>query len=261
MNEIKDCVVVIPVYKSKLNDIEYACLRNCREKLDGFSFCFIAPVDIKDGYYHRNLPPVPLKKFGNWNSNSLDDYNRLLMTADFYHQFSEYRYMLIFQLDGWLIKGGKELDQFLALDFDYIGAPWVNEGYRYCKRIIRGAGHSKIINFLQGETICKVGNGGVSLRKIKSMSRFFEIYKKEAESWDKAEDIFISFYGQKQKYRLKIPQEEIAKKFSLEKNMKEEISAGNIPLAVHKWEEYYPELLDDLGMRETRRLKEKNDYC
>lgn len=241
-----DCVIIVPIYKTKLNETEYLCLNNYRKKLIGFPFNFIAPIDIDDNYYTERWNEFPIQKFATWRADSLDDYNRLLMTSDFYRTFSEYDYMLILQLDGWLIKGEEELKQFLRMDYDYIGAPWTDGGYRYYKRIIHGADHIKILRYFTGETICRVGNGGVSLRRIKSMESFFRVYEKEKAEWEKAEDIFISFYGQKIKFRLKIPPVKIAKQFSLEKNMKEEILKGNLPMAVHKWEIYFPELLSVL---------------
>ncbi len=249
---MKECIVLIPVYREMLCENEELSLKNNMEKLRQFPICFIAPENVKTSYYEENWRDIALIKFHNWSADSLEDYNRLLMKPEFYEKFSEYNYMFILQLDGWLIKGEKELTEFLREGYDYIGAPWPAGGYRYCKRIIPGAGHSKVINYLQGETICKVGNGGVSLRKTESMISFFRIYGKEADKWEKAEDIFISFYGHKRKYRLRIPSEEIAERFSLEADMKEKIQAGNIPMAVHKWEKYYPELLDDLNSLNNR---------
>ena len=81
------------------------------------------------------------------------------------------------------------------------------------------------------------------------MIRFFEVWEPEAEVWGKAEDIFISFYGQKRKCELNIAPVKVARYFSLETNMKEEIENGNIPFAVHKWEQYYPELPEKAGLR------------
>lgn len=241
-----DCIVIVPIYKKKLNEIEYLCLSNFRKKLFGFPFSFIAPVDIEDDYYTKKWNGLSIKKFAAWCTDSLDDYNKLLMTPEFYSRFLNYDYMLILQLDGWLIKGKEELKQFVQMGYDYIGAPWEDGGYRYYKRVIHGADHIKLLRCFTGETICRVGNGGVSLRRIKSMESFFRAYEKERESWNKAEDIFISYYGQKRKYKLKIPSVEVAKQFSLEKDMKMEILSGNIPMAVHKWEKYYPELLSIL---------------
>ena len=78
-----------------------------------------------------------------------------------------------------------------------------------------------------------------------SMIRFFNAWKDTASEWNNAEDIFISFYGQKKKCELNIAPVNVASRFSLETNMKVEIANGNIPFAVHKWEQYYPELITD----------------
>ena len=241
-----DCVVIVPIYKKTLNEIEYLCLSNYRKKLSGLPFGFIAPMDIEEDYYTKKRDGLPVKKFATWCADSLDDYNRLLMTPEFYSGFLNYDYMLILQLDGWLIKGKEELKRFLQMGYDYMGAPWTDGGYRYYKRIIHGANHIKLLRYFTGETICRVGNGGVSLRRIKNMESFFRAYDKERKEWNKAEDIFISYYGQKRKYKLEIPSVEIAKQFSLEKDMKKEILSGNVPMAVHKWEKYYPELFSIL---------------
>lgn len=249
MNKYKtenECIIIIPIYKNKLSETECLCLNNYRKKLEGFPFCFIAPIDIEDSFYLNNWEEIPIMRFKTWNANSLDNYNSLLMTPGFYDCFLDHKYMLILQLDGWLIKGREELNYFLGMEYDYIGAPWSGGGYRYYKRNIRGANYIKFLRYFTGETICEVGNGGVSLRNVKSMKTFFGIYEKEKTEWEKAEDIFISFYGQKRKFRLKFPSVEMATRFSLEKDMKREIAGGNLPMAVHKWEVYFPELLSVL---------------
>lgn len=57
--------------------------------------------------------------------------------------------MLIYQLDAWVFRD--ELEQWCKKGYDYVGAPWF-EGY-----------HKP-----ESEKIIGVGNGGFSLRKIKS---------------------------------------------------------------------------------------------
>ena len=142
--EIQD-IAGIPIdhsflkYKKELTETEYKCLENYREKLPGFRIVFIAPVDIDDSYYAKRWEGISIIKFDTWSADSLNDYNRLLMTPEFYNRFSDYEYMFILQLDGWLIKGEEELKRFLQMGFDYIGAPWRDGGYRYYKRVIRGA--------------------------------------------------------------------------------------------------------------------------
>ena len=59
--------------------------------------------------------------------------------------------MLLYQLDGWIFKDN--VRKFILLDYDYIGAPWLNN---------------------PAAPDCHVGNGGVSFRKI---SKFIDICK------------------------------------------------------------------------------------
>jgi len=245
MNE--EVCVVIPIYKEILDMQEETVLNECRDKLEGLDFFFMAPSDLNISYY-KKVEHCEILSFSDWRKDDILDYNHLLMTSDFYKKFSAYEYMFIFQLDGMLLKGLDELIHFIRMGYDYMGAPWPGEGYRYCKRLIPGSGHISSLRRFQGETICKVGNGGVSIRKVDSMIHFFDTWKFEAMTWDKAEDIFISFYGQKRKYRLNIAPVGIAKQFSLEIDMKEKIGNGQIPFAVHKWEKYYPELLEEIGI-------------
>ena len=242
------CCIVVPIYKEKLNSIEERVLRELLRKLSRFPVCFMAPGNLCLRYYQENFAECKSLSFNMWQANSLSDYNRLMMQPSFYQEFQKYEYILIFQLDGLLLQGSEELEVFLDMGYDYIGAPWPEGGYCYYKRIIRGSGHIPILRKLQGETVCKVGNGGVSLRKVGSMVQFFEEWQSEVETWDKAEDIFISFFGQKRRCELKIAPVEIAEKFSLENDMKDKIEIGATPFAVHKWELYYPELPEKVGM-------------
>ena len=242
---MKKCCVVIPIYKTVLNSVEQVVLNHFLQKIQNYPWCFMAPSDLDLRWYQNNYPEIAQQVFAGWKSDSLDDYNQLMMKPSFYKRFDDYGYIFIFQLDGFILKDDGVLNEFLDMDYDYIGAPFPGEGFRYLKRIIPGSGHISLLNKLQGETICRVGNGGVSLRKVEAMIRFFHAWEAEKSEWNNAEDIFISFYGQKRKCKLNIAPVEIASRFSLETNMKMKITNGNIPFAVHKWERYYPELLTD----------------
>jgi hypothetical protein len=82
---------------------------------------------------------------------SSSTYSRLLLSADFYRRFSDYDYILIYQLD--CLVFSENLNRWCDMGFDYIGAPWVGlgpDGSAYVSR---------------------VGNGGLSLRKVRSFLR------------------------------------------------------------------------------------------
>ena len=82
----------------------------------------------------------------NVDNLTIDDYNKLLKSKEFYEKIPT-EVFLIFQTDTVICENDKELiNKFL--EYDYVGAPWINGG---------------------------VGNGGLSLRK---KSKMLEIINK-----------------------------------------------------------------------------------
>lgn len=86
---------------------------------------------------------------------SISGYNELLLSRMFYDRFRSYSHILIYQLDAYIFRD--ELDYWCSLSYDYIGAPWF-EGFR------------KTTN----NRLWKVGNGGLSLRRVSSFIKLFE---------------------------------------------------------------------------------------
>lgn len=72
---------------------------------------------------------------------SIDGYNKLMLSPSFYKAFSNYEYILIYQLDAWVFKD--ELQHWCNQKYDYIGAP-----------------------IYQNNKLIGIGNGGFSLRKV-----------------------------------------------------------------------------------------------
>ena len=80
---------------------------------------------------------------------SLNKYSKFMLNKEFYKNFIEYDYMLIYQLDAWVFED--QLEYWCNQNYDYIGAPWF-EGFHKADE------SSKMLDF--------AGNGGFSLRKI-----------------------------------------------------------------------------------------------
>ena len=96
----------------------------------------------------------------NIDNLSLDDYNKLLTTRDFY-KYIYTETFLIFQTDSIICEENKDnINNFL--DYDYVGAPWQDKN---------------------------VGNGGLSLRKKSKMLEIIDkcIYKKNTP-----EDVYFA---------------------------------------------------------------------
>lgn len=241
---MKKCCILIPIYQPSLSEKEEHILNGCYQKLQDYPFLFMVPGDLDTAFYQEKYPNMEIIRFSTWHSESLSDYNRLLLQIDFYETFIQYEYLFIFQLDGLFLGTKEQFETFLRADVDYIGAPWGEEGYRFCRWIIPGAGHSRLLYALEGSVTCYVGNGGVSLRKTAQMMHLLKEKKRQVIKWKKAEDIFFSYHGQKSKCHFKIASKELAYQFAMESDMQQKIEQGQVPMAVHKWEKYYPALFD-----------------
>ncbi|HBT93776.1 MAG TPA: hypothetical protein DEB23_05905 [Chitinophagaceae bacterium] len=144
-------VIIIPVYKSNLDDSELFSLNQLILTLGDFTIYFIKPHALSLKNYPENN--IKVLSFEDKYFDSLKGYNELLTSLFFFKKFRHFTHMLIYQLDALVFKN--ELLIWCYKKFDYIGAPWFR-GY--------SSGEST-------QDFIGVGNGGFSLRKInKSIS-------------------------------------------------------------------------------------------
>lgn len=106
---------------------------------------------------------------------TLDIYNKLLASSEFWLNFKEFEYVLVNQWDSYLFR--EVSDKFL--NFDYIGG---TSDHIYCRRNNEifnicgdtcGCGNcirkQSTFNYHPYDVIYNVGNGGFSLRKVEKM--------------------------------------------------------------------------------------------
>ena len=139
--------VVIPVYKEELDEFEKISLAQARKILGKYQFVFVAPEGKIFSYFESGdgIVYCPQQFF-----QSVKTYNRLLMSPQFYEPFLSFDYILLYQLDAFVFYDALEF--FCGLGYDYIGAPV--------------AYHSWYV--VKAKKIPRVGNGGFSLRKVKT---------------------------------------------------------------------------------------------
>ena len=154
------CVIVIPVYSPHLTTVEQASLRACIRKSKSYVICLLhkQSIDIPDLLDDCGLTPIERKQIqavaidDSWLA-SVATYNAMLLQSWFYRLFADWTYLLIFQLDAWIL--GDDLGDCLAKNYTYIGAPWTAH--------------------LGPDTPdVGVGNGGLSLRCVSEMIRICE---------------------------------------------------------------------------------------
>jgi hypothetical protein len=145
-------IIIIPVYKPKLNAEEEKSIRQTLTILGKHEICFVAPVGAAFSYFEDF--GIRIEFFHPDFFDSIAGYNRLLLSFEFFKRFARYSHMLICQTDVWVFRD--ELEHWMHLPYDYIGSP------------IRGK---------DGNWIPNGGNGGFSVRNISSAMRVLKTRK------------------------------------------------------------------------------------
>lgn len=247
--DVKDVVVVIPIYLPTLSATEEVALKQCLKVLSRYDIVIVKPqgLDIANIASVYNLSCVV--DFPDRCFSSLRAYNKLVLTESFYDSFKEYSYMLIYQLDAYVFKD--ELLFWINQGYDYIGAPWIpwkTEKYlsaqkRFSLSVRRN--FWKIVDrrkmYLEKYHYYQVGNGGLTLRRIDKMIRITRDYKEIIDSKladDKPflpEDLFL--FADKIGCQLKRPSYRIAMRFSMELNPEWTYKRNKcqLPFGCHNW--------------------------
>ena len=174
--------VVIPIYKDYLNPNEIKSFDQCLSILGKYPitiFTFNELIIPKNISEKKNINIIYFDKTYFQDINS---YNKLLMSKKFYKKFIDYKFILIYQLDAWVFSDN--LIYWCNKSYDYIGAPW----------IIKEDNKERL----------KVGNGGLSLRKVEShlkTLRKFKIMKSRKEIIKKFKNLWeLLGYNNNSKY-------------------------------------------------------------
>lgn len=155
-------IIILPIYKSLPSWNEMISFNQCLNVLSKHPMCIITYKELDISYYTNLLKEEKIVyKIEYFNKNYFENiagYNKLMLSSKLYKRFEDFKYILIYQLDAWVFRD--ELDHWCQKEFDYIGAPWF-ENYS-----LEG---TKIQEF--------AGNGGFSLRKVKSIIEIFNSHR------------------------------------------------------------------------------------
>ena len=157
--------VIIPVHKPVIAAEEQLSLLACKAHLSEFDCFLIFPEGMDTIAYTSIYPELLLKSVKiDWLS-SIEKYNKMKLSLDFYRMFVKYQYMLTYELDAYIFHS--DLDQANAFLFDYIGAPFF-DGYWEAK---------------PGAPFIKGCNSGFSVRNIQSCISALEFSAKYRFQW------------------------------------------------------------------------------
>lgn len=230
MMKKEEVVVVIPVHKEHLDEYEQISFIQATNILKEYQITLVAPEGFRaEDYSELTSKEIGIEIFDPRYFKSIQEYSKLCCSKDFYNRFSQYKYMLIYQLDAFVFCD--KLLEFCEKGYDYIGAP--------------------VPHVLWPFIGTRIGNGGFSLRKIKTMLRIVDAKSKvketlqsrpqnEKEEIYRNEDQFIALsllYLKERGIDITMPSEADAYRFAIEFNI-DGIYEGmkdHLPFGTHRW--------------------------
>jgi hypothetical protein len=229
--------IVIPIYKSSLSLQENISLSRCFEVFKSRQIIIVCPVTLVINLQEIEVD-IRIERFADRYFNNIEGYNKLLLSTDFYERLNLYKYILIYQLDCYVFRD--EIESWCMKDYDYIGAPWVDQNIYKWLHIpnlypIELKYYHKIIG--RGKQLSKVGNGGLSLRKVESMINNVRFFSFTAKRWKAFEDSFFSHYVGTFNPFFRMPDFNTALRFSFDENPEKcfALNDNELPFACHAW--------------------------
>jgi hypothetical protein len=225
---LKNCIIV-PVYKSKLSPVEEISFKQLINVLGNYDIYVVTHTNVNCTEFQNMNPNLNFKYFESKYFESIKGYNQLCLSTEFYNAFKEYRYMLIAQLDTYIFKN--EFNYWVEKNYDYIGAPWLK---------VNSKGHLfDLSRFL----VNRVGNGGLSLRNIRTFIELSKKYQWLSKFFPKNEDFFWCIIIPLFERHFSVPPVEIAIQFAIETDPQKgyKMNGNKVPFGCHAFEKHEPE--------------------
>ena len=240
--------IITPVYTEDLLNSERMRLLITLHNNPNVDHVFFCPNDLNTEKIKKIFPDSRWLRFPNDHFQSIKSYSELMLMSSFYRSFSEYEYLVVSQLDSVVIR---ELSNDVFKNYDYLGAPWLNSlnAFSIGNRLFLNNGRHK---FLPNHSL-SVGNGGLSIRKTKSMIEITDkiqipILKFIGLGVNKGlnEDVVFSYFASK--YGFSLPDRFTASKIFVEKYRQEPFDTWSV-YGYHAIEKMYPSLQEDIFER------------
>lgn len=235
--------IVIPLHKETLKYFESLGLKQTTEVLNRYHFTLVCPrgldIDrIKTIFSGVNYEVNYFPPHFFYNT---DGYNKLMLSEKFYAEFLDVEYILICQTDVFVFKD--DLGKWCDKNLDYTGAPWIaSKRNAWNKTMLR---IRNVFNKTKKSDhhFFKVGNGGFSLRRVKTMYEITRQLKEEIDYFQSfrdryqfsQEDVFLSLKAPEYFPEMRIPDYQEAVSFCIDRKPKiaMELNDNKLPMACH----------------------------
>ena len=154
--------VVIPVYNEELTSFEEKSFKKCLKVLNNHPITIITSDSLKLNNYTYDDNNIQIVRFAPHYFSGIEGYCKLMLSSDFYKQFTDYKYVLIYQLDCYVFND--DLEYWCNRGYDYMGAPWIEDDTKYLYEEIQDMlprwARNHFLRRLILRNKCAVGNGG-----------------------------------------------------------------------------------------------------
>lgn len=243
--EKREVVVVVPLYKPELSPCERASLRQTVQVLGNYPIVLLVPQGLDLSATLHEFPALAVREVSDeWlgRKNGIAGYNRMMLSEEFYDLFRDYEYLLICHTDAWIFRD--ELSAWCAKGYDCVAAPWVRRRI-YDLPILKHYLHWRLARSVRSGQLIrqslygKVGNGGLSLRRVERFRAACAMYTAEIEHFCAAgshlgnEDVFWAVVPDNFRY----PSQEEALQFAFDTNPAYcyDLCNGRLPMGCHSW--------------------------
>lgn len=245
-NEICTIQVIIPIYKDLLTHYERLSLKSGFDKFSKYTKVLVKPLGLNTSEIENEFEFDKIEEFDPIYFKGREGYNKLMLSTEFYERFLDSTYLLILQLDVFVFNN--ELPMWIEKNFDYVGAPWVSgssisKNLHAVKMLIGKIFSNKHVIF-KFQTRDRVGNGGFSLRKVRShydatikLKAVIDFYIQNLGVHNYNEDVFWSMEPVRCGLDFKIPSMQEALPFAFDTNPAKMYVLNNkkLPMACHGW--------------------------
>jgi hypothetical protein len=229
----KITAIVIPIYKQEMSSSERVSFERALKVFPENDIIIVSPKSLNLDNYLALSPTLKVNTFDDYFFENITGYNELMLSVGFYERFLNYKYILIYQLDAYVFEN--QLNYWEKANYDYVGSPWLISPPI--------ASNKKPKVNIQHWFVNRVGNGGLSLRKVKTHYWTMIFYWILIKFFPLNEDMFLGILMDFINPFFKKPKAMEALKFAFEMQPRKSFELNNhqLPFGVHAWEKYDPE--------------------